>query len=1111
LRDAADQRKNVLVGREARVELRLAGAFGVVRDGMELMPGKVGSRKARTLLKLLAVARPGTVPADRIADVLWAGKPPAAAGQAVATLVSRLRAVLGTGVILGGRDGYRLAGEPWVNVDLDAAARYCEQAEHKLPVAAAIALAAAGRAAELLTGDTALADEPDAAWADPARAELRSLLRRARLAAAEAALATGDPRLALRYAEAATAGDPLDETAQRWYMSAAAAAGEPAKALLAYAALRERLSAELGADPAPQTRDLHLAILREHGAAQGTPRSRGIPPRQPRGLAGRDAEARVLRELWGRAAAAGPGLVVVTGEAGIGKTTLAEDLAAEAERDGATVLRTRCYEAERSLFLQPIVEAVAPLTAQMQATALRDLLGDNAPALAALLPEVAALLGPPPSWRGGPELERRRSFDAVTAFLSGLATRNPVLLVVDDLQYGGQSTVEFLHYLVRQLAGARLLVVVIVRAEHDEQIAALASAGTRVEVGPLSPAAVAQLAREAGQEALADTILRRTRGHTLFVVEVLRALAAGEDGVPESLRDAVQARVRRTGTAAEALLRAASVLGSTFDPLILGQLLDLAPAIAIELCQRALRARLLTVTGRDFEFANDLIREVMYATTPEPVRIAYHRRAADLLTGQPEVLARHAAAAGDWSRAARGWLLAAEEAMRRYATSDAIALSTQARQAADRGGDAETSAHAQVIRGCAHEAAGDYDAALGDLTLGAAAARAAGDRRLEMRALSELGRSRPWKIVADGGSSVPVQRIAYYTANLTGGLRIAESLGDRASEAALLSRLAVIAANRLRLDAALDYGVRAVAAARASADERALAAGLDGLKIAYLGLGDLPGFAGVLAELDPLLRRLGDLFLLQWTEFETAYLAVASASWDRAVHAMQAAIEVNRRGGYPHFAAWYTAHLGWLARLRGHDDEAVTLGHQAVAIAERHEHPWSLAAACAMLGTTMLVLGDRAAATGVLQRGLAAAEDAGIEGNLLRCAAPLAAATGSAAVLADADRLLEDAGIPPGGAWLLGEDAYLALARAWLGRGEPDRARAVLAPLRELADRVPWTPTLAAALAVEGRTLSQVGEREQARTTLLRAERLAARHGLPHVRQEARSALRNLG
>ena len=91
-------------------------------------------------------------------------------------------------------------------------------------------------------------------------------------------------------------------------------------------------------------------------------------------------------------------------------------------------------------------------------------------------------------------------------------------------------------------------------------------------------------------------------------------------------------------------------------------------------CELALQARLLVAAGRDFEFANDLIREALYATTPEPIRLAYHQRAADLLTSQPESLARHAAASGDWLRAARALLSAADEAFRRFAVTDSAAL-----------------------------------------------------------------------------------------------------------------------------------------------------------------------------------------------------------------------------------------------------------------------------------------------------------------------------------------------------------------------------------------------------------------------------------------------------
>ena len=1085
----------------------LAGTFRIVRGGAQLTDGEIGSRKSRTLLKLLAVERPGLVTVDRIVEILWPDERPAAPEQNVATMVSRLRATLGAELIQGGRAGYRLAAGPDVVVDLDAAAGFCEQAEGKLSTAAAVALAAAERAHELLSAGTAIGDEPYADWAEPAREQVRGLLRRVRLAAAEASLATGDPRRAAGYAEAAVAADPLDEAAHRWYMAAAAEAGEQAKALAAYEALRQRLGRELGTDPAPQTRELHLAILREQdgGLARSGP-GRAAPRGTEPGtipLAGRDREIGVLREAWAAAAGGRPGLITIVGEAGIGKTTLAEALAAEAAGDGGTVLQTRCYETERSLFLQPIVEAIAPVVTSTPANMLRQLLGEHATAAAGLLPEVAAILGPPPPGRVSMEMERRRAFEAVRALLRGLAEHNPVLLLVDDLQYAGQSTVELMHFLGREPAGARLLVLATVRAENDAQVgAALAPVARRVEVGPLGPDAVAELARAAGQSELADRILEQTRGHTLFVVEVLGALASGEKGVPESLRTAVQARVRRAGPPVEALLRAAAVLGATVDPLTLGVMLDLVPATALELCGTALEARLLVVSGRDYEFANDLIREVLYASTPEPTRLAYHRRAADLLTGQPESLARHAAAAGDWLRAARAWLQASQDAMGRYAASDAAALATQALEAAERVADTEVSARALVLRGRALEATGAHAAALADLTRGADGARAAGDRRLEMLALRELG------------GDVPVSRgkpTSYYAANLESGLRIAESLGDRASEAHMLNRLAIVAANRLRLDAALAHGFRAVAAGRAAGDDRALAAGLDGLKIAYLSLGDTRALAGVLAELNPLLRRLGDLFLLPWAVFESAFLAIAAADWDSAVAAIEEAIELNHQVGYPHWKAWYVAHLGWLARLRGQQDEAVTLGRQAVDLTEQHAHSWWEATACAMLGGTLLLAGDRTAAIGVFERGVAAGRQSELEAYLLRCAAPLAAATGSRGMLDEAATLLDQASIPDGGAWMLGYEAYLSLAEAWLAHDEPDRARAVLAPLLSVAEREPWIPALAAALAVDGRALARLGRSEQARAELERAVRLAGQHGMPHVLREAREARQLLG
>jgi tetratricopeptide (TPR) repeat protein len=204
------------------------------------------------------------------------------------------------------------------------------------------------------------------------------------------------------------------------------------------------------------------------------------------------------------------------------------------------------------------------------------------------------------------------------------------------------------------------------------------------------------------------------------------------------------------------------------------------------------------------------------------------------------------------------------------------------------------------------------------------------------------------------------------------------------------------------------------------------------------------------------------------------------------------------------------AHQGWLARLRGREDAAMTLGRQAVELTEQYEVTWWQATACAMLGGTLLLAGDRTGAVKLFERGLAAAREAGVEAYLLRSAAPLAAATGSRLLLGEAAGLLERAGLPEGGAWMLGYETYLSLAEAWLMQDEPERARAVLAPMLAVADREPWTPALAAGLAADGLALNRLGKKKRARAELDRAVRLAAEHGLPHVLRDAREARRQL-
>ncbi|MDQ6873932.1 MAG: AAA family ATPase [Actinomycetota bacterium] len=1086
------------------VELRLIGPFGVCVDGREVA-NALGSRKGRRLLQMLAVQRGEFTSTDRIVDRLWPAVPPRRPEDNVATLVSRLRRVLGAEAISGDRGGYALANSADVHVDVAEVERLVGEAQARVHVAPALSMAAAGRALDLLGRGDLLEGEVDAEWAESARAAVRRLRHRGRLLAAEAALGTGDASAAQQAAQAAVVADPLDESATRLLMRAQQQAGEPAAALATYERLRTVLADELGTDPAPETRQLHVAVLQERSPIAAGPvqpaESVGIPAASGT-LVGRDLEVQRLSRAWADAAAGQPAVWAVTGEAGIGKTHLTDEIARLAKSTGGELLRTRCYETERSLFLQPIVEAIAALVLRMPPARLRDLAGERAPVLSALVPEVAAVLGTYPLDRGTMEVERRRAYDAVMIFLRRLSAQQPVLLLIDDLHHAGLAVTGLLHYLSRHAGNSRLMVLTTVRTEEGaEALAALADVARRLELSALPAQAVTQLAAAAGHADRAEAILRRTGGHPLYVVETLRGLDAGEADLPETLQELVVARVRRAGPEAERVLRAAALLGSSFEPALVAHLLDVPPAEAVRRCEELLQARLVIVAGRAYEFAHDLVREVLETTTPAPTRLAYHQRAADLLTGQPEAMAAHAAAMGDWRRAARGWLRAAEHAMRRFAVADAQRLLDQAIDAGGQADDLEVVGRARLLRGHAGETLARYADAVSDYELAAGLARDGGDLRLQMRALRGLG----------GDAAIAIgQPPEQCLLRLEAGLQLAESLGDRRMQADLLARMAVLLTNHLRFAAAVEVGARAVAVARTAGDELALAKALDGAKTGYAYLGEVAELEPILAELEPLLRRQGDLWRLQWTLFESSFPLIAAADWEAASARIEAALAVNRRSGHVAYERWLTAHLGWVARLQGRYDDAVGHGRRAISADGERGHVWYMATAAAMLATTLLELGDAAEAMRVL-RAVPAGANSGTRAYRLRYLAAQAQAGGSPAVLAQADELLRGIQAPAGGAWLLGADAYLGVARGWLAVGRADRAGAAVTPLIAAAERVRWLPALVEGALITGRCAAQTGDQAGARAAFARAADLAGKHRMAGIAGSARELLAGAG
>jgi DNA-binding SARP family transcriptional activator len=1026
------------------VQVRLAGGFTVGRGGRDLAPAQVGSRRGRQLLALLAVARPSLVTVDALAEVLWPDELRPRAAEDVATLVSRLRKVLGRAAVEGDRHGYRLGAG--VTVDLDEAAALLVDAA-EVADAPALRSAAARRALELAGDTPPLPDE--GRWADPVRVQWAQIRRDALHMRSSAAAAASEYAVAVEAAQAAVTSDPLDEQAARDLMAAHQASGQIAAALETYERLRLALRDELGADPSTATQQLHLAVLRDEplGAAEPSP----APRTAETDLVGRADELGRLRRLWSAAVAGQPSIALIVGESGIGKTALNSALADLVARTGGTVVTARCYDTERSLLLQPFVDVLRTALTALPQPVIAEVAGEHASALLTVLPDLGPVLGDPPRVSAPPELLRRRTFDAVAGTLSRLGRRAPLLVNLDDLQDAGRSTVEVLHYLARRAGRTALLVSATVQPDRGASaLATLRDLAHVVRLGPLQYSDVAALATRLGHPELSDALMRRTAGHPLFVVESLRAMSTGSADLPDSLREAVLARVRRLPEPAETVLRAAAVFDSGVALADLTPTAGLPQGVVEKACERALDAGLLTVAGRDYEFAHDLAREVLYLSTPEPTRVALHRRAADQLSDRPEALARHAQAAGEPVRAARAWLIAGDTAMRGYLVSDAERMADDAFAAATEAGQHELAARALVLRGRARDAAGDNDEAIADLLAAIDIAREIGDKRLELTAISRLAPPASLGMPADDAERHTLR-----------GLALCRELGDHVSEAYTLGRLAVLNVNRLRFAEAVELAETSLAASRQTGDEKALAASLDSLKTGWAYLGEVDRLAPVIDELDGLLRRRGDLFFLQWTAFEAAFAPLAAGDFDAALAQIEHAHDINRRSGFVSYEPWFTAHLGWVNRLAGDLPAARRVGRTAWERSIELAHPWWRATAAGCYATTLLQDDDPDEAVKILERVRPEVERIGIESYLLRCLAPLAEATGDEDIIGQADAALATLTAPDASAWVLGADVYLCLARAWYRAGHPQRAQQVLAPLWAAARRIPWLPVVA--------------------------------------------------
>ncbi|GIH27920.1 hypothetical protein Aph01nite_62300 [Acrocarpospora phusangensis] len=724
-------------------------------------PVDLGTSLQRAVVARLVSAAGHIVSTDRFIDDLWQGQAPPKALAALQVYVSNLRRILEPGrlprtpatVLVSAPPGYRLQLDPDA-VDAWRFPRLIDEAVRMLnggKPAAAIELI--DEALGLWTG-SAYAEFAEEEWAVAEAAQLEELKLVAVEYRAEAGLALGRHAEAVPELERHVAAHPLRENAVRLLALSYYRAGRQGEALAVIRRTREKLADELGVDPGPALRTIEGDILAQTETLQLTPlppvqAKRAAAPTAPE-IVGRTAE---LARLATAANLARGGFRVawLGGDAGLGKSTLAEALARQLASAGWTTAVGRCPET---------LGGVPPAWAWSEV--LQQLIGVRAPT-----PEVAARLAPLLT-DDAPQVGQFWLARAVGDFLDEVP--GPLLIVLEDVHRADDETLHLLRHLAARLAETPMLVLLTHRpseATDDLMATGAALAVQAVEnltLDGLSVADVATLVRErSGVEvgpATIVTIAERTGGNPLFVSEMARLL--GAEGLsaayrlPPGVRDVIRRRLARLPATAQTTLRNAAVLGRDADADVLIAMPDADEDTVLDGLEAGVLSGLLTepAPGK-VRFAHVLVRETLYEDIPRLRRTRLHEKVVNTLEsvrpGDVGALGHHALAAatpGSAIRAAGYGMRAAAKASSLYAHREAVTLLKSSldalRQAADPDDALTLDVMCRLVSALAH--AGDIVEAVRIRAEAVALGRRLGDSLGMARAAASLDAPLIWTI-----------------------------------------------------------------------------------------------------------------------------------------------------------------------------------------------------------------------------------------------------------------------------------------------------------------------------------------------------------------------------
>ena len=520
----------------------------------------------------------------------------------------------------------------------------------------------------------------------------------------------GDNIPAIQYAQRLLGLNPLSEDLYRRLMRLFSLNNDRASALRVYHTCVSTLQREMGVDPDPATREAYERLMQQETPTIQTTVQQPLLAATPT-LIGRKQEWESLQEVWYAAKTGEPRFVLVTGEAGIGKSRLAEEFLLWANQQGAVTAKARSYAAEGQLSLAPVTDW---LRSDGLRVPLRQLDAVWLTEVARILPELFAERPDVHHYEPVTEYgQRQRFFEALARAI--LVAPQPLLLLIDDLQWCDQETLEWLHFLLRFDPMARLLVVGCAREEelpphHPLRIFLLhlrkTAAVTEIALQPLDAAETAKLAAQVAKHELdMDSVMHlyhETGGYPLFVVEMMRAgLGLVSAGPPEADRPHRQlpfddarklpprvhavlvGRLLQLSASAREFVELAATIGREFSLDLLITSGNADTDSAVRALDELWHKRIVREHGANsYDFTHDKLREVAYGEISAPQRRMLHRRVAqalealhaedlDSVSGQ---LASHYERAGMIEQALPCYQRAAAVARRVYANEDAISL-----------------------------------------------------------------------------------------------------------------------------------------------------------------------------------------------------------------------------------------------------------------------------------------------------------------------------------------------------------------------------------------------------------------------------------------------------